>query len=67
MRRPSRQQGKINPLCRKTGPRGKRHKGVTGASQNIETSKKGYAAFDEGDVEAVLNDYDDERRVCHTR
>jgi ketosteroid isomerase-like protein len=29
------------------------------ASQNIEISKKGYAAFDEGDVDAVLNDYDD--------
>ena len=29
------------------------------ANQNIETSKKGYAAFDKGDVETVLNDYDD--------
>ena len=29
------------------------------ASQNIEISKKGYAAFDAGDVETVLNDYDD--------
>jgi hypothetical protein len=29
------------------------------ASQNVETSKKGYAAFDKGDFEAVLNDYDD--------
>jgi uncharacterized protein len=29
------------------------------ANQNIETSKKGYAAFDKGDIEAVLNDYDD--------
>ena len=60
MRRPSRPKGKINPLCRKTGPRGNRHKGVgVAASQNIEISKKGYAAFDAGDVETVLNDYDD--------
>jgi ketosteroid isomerase-like protein len=29
------------------------------ASQNIEISKKGYAAFAAGDVETVLNDYDD--------
>jgi ketosteroid isomerase-like protein len=29
------------------------------ANQNIEISKKGYAAFDKGDVETVLNDYDD--------
>jgi ketosteroid isomerase-like protein len=29
------------------------------SSQNLETSKKGYAAFDAGDVETVLNDYDD--------
>jgi ketosteroid isomerase-like protein len=29
------------------------------ASQNIETSKKGYAAFAEGDIETVLSDYDD--------
>jgi uncharacterized protein len=29
------------------------------ASQNIETSKKGYAAFAEGDIETVLRDYDD--------
>ena len=29
------------------------------SSQNLETSKKGYAAFDTGDVDAVLNDYDD--------
>jgi uncharacterized protein len=30
------------------------------ASQNIETSKRGYAAFDAGDIDAVLNDYDDD-------
>ena len=29
------------------------------ACQNIEISKKGYAAFDAGDVEMVLNYYDD--------
>ena len=29
------------------------------ASQNVETSKKGYAAFAEGDIETVLSDYDD--------
>jgi uncharacterized protein len=29
------------------------------ATSNVETSKKGYAAFDKGDVETVLNDYDD--------
>ena|ERR687892_106360 len=29
------------------------------ASQNIETSKKGYAAFGEGDLETVMDDYDD--------
>jgi ketosteroid isomerase-like protein len=29
------------------------------ASENIETSKKGYAAFGKGDIEAVMNDYDD--------
>ena len=29
------------------------------ANQNIEISKKGYAAFDKGDVETVLSDYDD--------
>jgi len=29
------------------------------ASQNLETSKKGYAAFDSGDIDTVLNDYDD--------
>ena len=28
-------------------------------SQNVETSKKGYAAFAAGDVETVLSDYDD--------
>ena len=27
-----------------------RHKGVTMATSNVETSKKGYAAFDKGDV-----------------
>jgi uncharacterized protein len=36
-----------------------RHKGVTMATSDVETSKKGYAAFDKGDVETVLNDYDD--------
>jgi uncharacterized protein len=30
------------------------------ASQNIEISKKGFAAFDAGDFDAVLNDYDDD-------
>jgi ketosteroid isomerase-like protein len=62
MRRLSRQQRTINPLCRKTGTRAKPHKGVTtvAASQNIEISKKGFAAFDAGDVDAVLNDYDDD-------
>ena len=40
-------------------PRGKRREGVMVANQNIEISKKGYAAFDKGDVETVLNDYDD--------
>lgn len=29
------------------------------ASQNVETSKKGYAAFGKGDLETVMNDYDD--------
>ena len=29
------------------------------ACQNIEISKKGYAAFDAGDVEMILNYYDD--------
>jgi ketosteroid isomerase-like protein len=29
------------------------------ASQNVETSKKGYAAFGAGDIETVMNDYDD--------
>jgi ketosteroid isomerase-like protein len=52
-------EAKINPIYgKKTGSKG--HKGVTvAASQNIEISKKGYAAFDEGDVDTVLNDYDD--------
>ena len=40
-------------------PRGKRREGVMVVNQNIEISKKGYAAFDKGDVETVLNDYDD--------
>ncbi len=30
------------------------------ASENIETSKRGYAAFGAGDVDAVLADYDDD-------
>jgi uncharacterized protein len=30
-----------------------------GASQNIETSKKGYAAFDAGDLDGAMADYDD--------
>jgi uncharacterized protein len=30
------------------------------ASQNVEVSKKGYAAFDAGDIETVLSDYDDD-------
>jgi uncharacterized protein len=29
-------------------------------SQNLETCKKGFAAFSEGDVETVLSDYDDD-------
>jgi ketosteroid isomerase-like protein len=29
------------------------------ASQNVETSKKGYDAFGKGDLETVMNDYDD--------
>ncbi|MGH3674676.1 MAG: nuclear transport factor 2 family protein [Mycobacterium sp.] len=30
------------------------------ASQNVETSKKGYVAFGKGDLETVMNDYDDD-------
>ena len=29
-------------------------------SQNVEISKKGYAAFGAGDIETVLSDYDDD-------
>ena len=47
-----------NPL-RETAREGSDAKGVMVANQNIEISKKGYAAFDKGDVETVLNDYDD--------
>jgi uncharacterized protein len=48
-------------LCRKTDPSGNRHKGVTvAASQNIEITKKGFAAFDEGVVvDKLLNLCDD--------
>ena len=58
MPRGSRQERKITRL-RETAREGSDAKGVMVANQNIETSKKGYAAFDKGDVETVLNDYDD--------
>ena len=60
MRRPSRQQEKINPLCRKTGPRGNRHRGVNVAGQNVEIAKKGYAAYAAGDIDTALKDFDDD-------
>jgi uncharacterized protein len=46
-------------LLRDSRPAGKRRKGANVASQNIETSRRGYAAFDAGDIDTVLNDYDD--------
>ena len=49
----------MKPLCGKQFREGSDAKGVMVANQNIEISKKGYAAFDKGDVETVLNDYDD--------
>ena len=30
------------------------------SASNVEISKKGFAAFGEGDIEAVLSDYDDD-------
>ena len=60
MRRPSRPTADDQSALPENRPESKTHKGVgVAASQNIEISKKGYAAFDAGDVETVLNDYDD--------
>ena len=52
--------GKISPLCGKTGREKNRHKGVNVASQNLETAKKGTEAYGTGDVETALADFDDD-------
>ena len=57
--RKSRRDGKIDPLCGKTGPSENRHKGMNVASQNIKTAKKAYDAFAEADLETVLSTFDD--------
>jgi uncharacterized protein len=60
MPRPSRQQRKINPLCRQTGTRAKPTQGSDMSGQNAAIAKKAYEAYGAGDLETALSTFDDD-------